>query len=101
MMKWIRLIVAWIGGIIATAVLFFVLTVGSIELLALYFTLTDPHAGAGMGWLELILAPIALPIIGALSVGGGIIAGVFLNSKMRSQIQLADQKGPASGMERG
>jgi hypothetical protein len=99
MMKWLRLIAAWIGGIIVAAVLFVGLTVGAIELLALYFILRypgDPAAGAGAGWLGLFLAPVVLPIVAAMSVGGGIIAGVFPSSKMRPQIEPADQKGPVS-----
>lgn len=85
-MKWSGIIAVWLGGIAAAAVLFVLLTLGTIEALALYDTLRPARgvvAEAAEGWVGLEVAIIGLPIIAVLSIAGGVVAGVFLNRKMQ------------------
>ena len=91
-MKWLCLIAAWVGGILAAVVLFVGITVAATELFALW----DWYGGHGAGIFVLFLAPVAVPIFAGIGIMGGITTGFFLNRKMQSRIQRTNQKGPVS-----
>lgn len=96
MMKWLRLIAAWIGGIIVGTVLFVGLMAGCKELVAIHATATYSVATPDAGWNGLMLLYFASPFVAVASGAAGIFFGIFLNNKMRPRIRHADQKGPAS-----
>lgn len=92
-MKWLRLIAAWIGGIIAAVVVFAGVATACWLLVAIYTAFTEPSAApADTGWNYLMVSFFVWPFIGLGSAVAGLFAGNFLNRKMRSQMQPADQK---------
>ncbi len=84
-MDWPCLIVATIVGIIAGVALFAGMTWGCMELEMAHFQSlapNDPSAGDSAGWALVVLAPLALPIFGLLSLLCSIFVGVVVYRKL-------------------